>query len=106
MKKRDTIIFYPTDIIGYLCFWPCPWHVEVPGPGMEPSPPLCWILNQLNHQELFFLLSFFFFFFLGLHPWHMKIVRLAVELELQLPAHTTATAMQDLSLVCDLHHSS
>ena len=36
----------------------------------------------------------------------MEVPRLGVESELQLPAYTTATAMQDLSLVCDLHHSS
>ena len=37
----------------------------------------------------------------------MKISRrLGVELELQLPAYTTATAMWDLSPICDLHHSS
>ena len=36
----------------------------------------------------------------------MKIPRLGVELELLLPAYTTATAMQDPSLVCDIHHSS
>ena len=36
----------------------------------------------------------------------MEVPRLGVELELQLPAHTTATAMWDPSLVCDLHHSS
>ena len=29
-----------------------------------------------------------------------------VKLELQLPAYVTATAMQDLSHVCNLHHSS
>ena len=29
-----------------------------------------------------------------------------VKLELQLPAYTTATAMQDPSCACDLHHSS
>ena len=29
-----------------------------------------------------------------------------VESELQLPAYATATTMWDLSLVCDLHHSS
>ena len=29
-----------------------------------------------------------------------------VELELQLPAHTTVTATPDLSQVCDLYHSS
>ena len=31
---------------------------------------------------------------------------LRLELELQLPAYTTATAMQDLSWICNLHHSS
>lgn len=30
----------------------------------------------------------------------------AVELELQLPAYVTATAMQDSSSACHLHHSS
>ena len=36
----------------------------------------------------------------------MEVPRLGVELELQLPAYTTATAMQGLSRVCNLHHSS
>ena len=36
----------------------------------------------------------------------MEVPRLRVESELQLPAYTTATATQDLSRVCDLHHSS
>ena len=36
----------------------------------------------------------------------MEVPRLGVELELQLPAYATATAMPDLSHVCDLHHSS
>ena len=36
----------------------------------------------------------------------MLVPRLGGESELQLPAYTTATAMQDLSRVCDLHHSS
>ena len=44
--------------------------------------------------------------FLGLHLQHMEVPRLGVQSELQLPAYTTATAMPDLSLVCDLHHSS
>ena len=39
-------------------------------------------------------------------PGNMEAHRLGVELELQLPAYTTATAMQDPSHVCDLHHSS
>ena len=36
----------------------------------------------------------------------MEIPRLWVELELQLLAYTTATAMQDPSFVRDPHHSS
>ena len=53
-------------------------------------------------------LSFFFFFFvfLGPHPQRMEVPRLGVESELQLPIYTTATAMQDLGHIFDLHHSS
>ena len=36
----------------------------------------------------------------------MKVPRLGVQLELQLLAYTMATAMQDPSHICDLHHSS
>ena len=36
----------------------------------------------------------------------MEVPRLGVELELQLPAFTTATATQDPSRICDLYHSS
>ena len=36
----------------------------------------------------------------------MEVPRLGVESELQLLAYTTATVMQELSCVCDLHHSS
>ena len=49
---------------------------------------------------------FFFFCFLGLHLWHMEVPRLGVELELQLPAYSTATAKPDPSHVFNLHHSS
>jgi len=56
----------------------------------------------LNLPHIFF----FLFVFLEPHPWHMKVPSLGVELEIQLPAYTTATAMRDPSYVCDLHHSS
>ena len=36
----------------------------------------------------------------------MEVPRLGVKLELQLQAYATATAMWDLSLVCDLHHGN
>ena len=53
-------------------------------------------------------LMYFFFFFLGPHPWHMLSSQARVELELRLPAYTTATATAawDPSCICDLHHSS
>ena len=36
----------------------------------------------------------------------MEVPGLGVKSELQLPAYTTATAAQDPSPICDLHHSS
>ena len=54
----------------------------------------------------YFFRIFFFFFNLGLHLQHMEGPSLGVRLELQLLAYTTVTAMQDLSRVCDLHHST
>ena len=48
----------------------------------------------------------FFFSFLGQHLQHMEVPRLRVESELHLLAYATATAMWDLSRICDLHLSS
>ena len=56
-----------------------------------------------------FLLSLFsssFLFFLGPHLQHMEVSRLGVEWELQLLAYTIATATQNSSHICNLHHSS
>ena len=39
--------------------------------------------------------SFFFFFFLRPYLWHMEVPAPGVEPELQLPAYTTVTAIQD-----------
>ena len=36
----------------------------------------------------------------------MEVPRRGVESELQLPVYTTATAKWDLSLICNLDHSS
>ena len=62
-----------------------------------------WVFFKKIHSVYLFL---FLFWFLGPQPWHMEVPRLGVKLELQLPAYTTATAMQELSRICDLHHSS
>ena len=51
-------------------------------------------------------IEIFFLFFLRPHLWHMKVLSLRTELELQLLAFATATATQDPSNDCDQHHSS
>ena len=47
----------------------------------------------------------FFFFFQGCTYGIWKFPGPRVELELQLPAYDTATAMQDLRCICDLSFS-
>ena len=46
--------------------------------------------------------------FLGGGPYsrHMEVPKLGVESELQLSASATTTATWDLSLICNLYHSS
>jgi len=39
--------------------------------------------------------------FIGQHLWHMKVPRLGVKSELQLPACATATATPDPSHICE-----
>ena len=60
----------------------------------------------MDNEVIYFFFFFFFLSFLGPHLQHMEIPRLGIEIELQLTAYATATAMPDLSLVCELHHSS
>ena len=48
--------------------------------------------GNLNYLFFLFWGFFGFFAFLGPHPRHMEFPRLGVELQLQLPAYTTATA--------------
>ena len=46
-----------------------------------------------------------FFVFLGMHVYHMEVLGLGVEWELQLLAYATATASRDPSHIFDLCHS-
>ena len=65
-------------------------------------------VKVFEKEGTFFFLFYYFilFLFLELYLWHMEVPRLGIESELQLPAYTTATAMQNLSHICGLHHSS
>ena len=61
-----------------------------------PFPPL--LREQFSTKKFFFLS--------GLRPRHMEVPRPGVKSERQLLAYTTAIATADLSLICNLHHSS
>ena len=69
-----------------------------PGPGTDPvrAEAKTFVTTVATLDPLF----------LGLQVWSMKVPRPGVELELYLPAYTTATPMPDLSHICDLHYSS
>ena len=59
-----------------------------------------WVLNPLSHngnskRVYSFYFYFLFFVFLGLHLLHMEVLRPGVQVELQMPAYTTAIAMPD-----------
>ena len=66
--------------------------------------------QNIRERIAFFCFWFGFFLvflpFLGPLLWHMEVLRLGVELELQPLAYTKATTTQDLSCVCGLQHSS
>ena len=51
-------------------------------------------------------LYIYIFLLLGPQLWNTVVPRLGVKLELLLSAYATATAMHDLSHICDLHCSS
>ena len=58
-----------------------------------------WIFFFLFKAAAVGFLFVCLFCFLGLHPQHMDVPRLGVELQLKLPSYATATAMPDLSHV-------
>ena len=69
-----------------------------------PRLPSLLDLFATHHQFLFFFISFFCF--LGPHLQHMEVPRLGVKSEVQLPSHTTATAMWDPSQVCAVTYTT
>ena len=98
---------FPTATLGvYVCKrGRKSFHsMELKTPNYRSPFCLCNVIALEEIKSIFFF--FFFFCFLGLHPQHKEIPRLGGELELQLLASVTGTAMQDPSDVCDLHHSS
>ena len=70
-----------------------------------PSSHIITTFTPLCTQHFVFL-TFSFSSFFRPHLQHMGVPGLWVKLELQLPAYATATAIWDLSCICNLHHSS
>ena len=64
----------------------------------------CYNFGACLYLFLFYFILFYFCF-LGLHLQHMKFPRVGAESEVQLPAYTTATEIQDLSCIRNLHRS-
>ena len=63
-----------------------------------------WVLVLLSWTIIHLFIYLYLFYCLGPHLWQTEVPRLGVESEL--PVYTTATATQDPTHVCDLHHSS
>ena len=83
-------------------------HMPVPhlclGGCIRMDLKICFF-NFLKNIYLFIHL-FMFFCFSGPYPQHMEIPRLGIKSELQPRPYATATATQDLSCDCNLHHRS
>ena len=86
--------FLPRNIIAaWICKKLMLWKSEI-------SRLLAIIIRKMKHRGNG-ALSFFWATLMA-----YEVPRLGVKSELQLPAHTTATAMLDPSSICNLHHSS
>ena len=64
---------------------------------IEAQAPTQTTLVIILPQNLCMNFIYLFIAFLGLHQRHMEVPRLGVKSEQQLPAYTTALALQDLS---------
>ena len=66
---------------------------------------LMLLKNQLRAlKRIFFFV--FCLFFLGLHPWHVEVPSLEVELELQLLAYVRATETRVMFAIYTTAHSN
>ena len=112
MTKNTFEIFHTFLSQGWP--WSLPWaraaHFQDHYPRDKDHQTWCFFpqpfLRACTNVYIHIYIYIFFFCFLGPYLRHMEVPRLGVQSELQPPAYTTATATQDLSHVCDLHHSS
>ena len=87
----------------YLFIWLHLWHMEVPGPGIEPMPwqPFqlqqwqCWIVNLLSHQGT--LKSYYFFLI-----WESVLQKRISTTRLLQQSLPKARTLHSLGLECPL----
>ena len=122
-RKKDWKKIYPnTNIIIYLFYregteaqrnqttcprlwwqnWGHSWALGLAHAQSSGVPS--WLLAVITGQLKIFFNFIIIFFFLGLHPWHIEVPRLWVELKLQLLACAAAMATLDLCRLCHLYH--
>ena len=97
-----SLLSFFSPVLSFLRLSICVWVARNMPVLTGKSPYNTWVCIFESLPRIFF----FFFCFLGPHPRHVEVPRPGVKSELQLLAYDTATAMQDPSLVCDLHQSS
>ena len=74
--------------------------------ALEDPEPQLFVVGSDRHEMLRGAILFYcFVLFLWPHLRHKEAPRFGAELELQLPAYATATAIQGLSYTCDPCHS-
>ena len=83
----------------------CPWIGRISTGKINMLPKAIYRFSTIPIKILFLIICLSFVF-LGPHLRHMEVPRLGVKSELQLLAYATATAIQYLSCICGLHHSS
>ena len=92
-SKHSSLV--DTEIWVFLCKYVCVYKMHI-----------YWVSVSLQYSRVECSSLFFFFCFLGPHPQYVDVPRPGVELELQRPAYATATAVWDLSCICNLYYSS
>ena len=102
------------NIFFFFFFWLFPRHVEDPQPGIKPATSGIWAAASVSVRSLThcatrelqkasaFFFFFFFFGFLRPHRWHMEVSRLEGWMRASADAYATATAILDLSHICDV----
>ena len=103
LYQYPKLLFYVLDYFWEMVFLRFLCFIIKPCGFSNSSQVYCNICKFSWSSILFF---FFFLCCLWPHLWYIEMPRLGVKLELQLLTYTTATAMQDLSRICNLHYSS